>query len=162
MTHVASVASLVVAALLLAGCSKPQPPGKVVAYASRPRVDLSTSGLPTLANGNTRLVEVPGARLEHDGRRRDSLTALGACVDEVIGCVSPDERSLDDCFRSVPACSTSTPWNETVACCPAACLEGYSAQRAAGQPDFEAFRQTLFVDKTCMPGLIEILAEGRR
>jgi hypothetical protein len=133
----------------------------VVTYTSRPRVDLSASGLPTLANGNTRLVEVPGVRLEHDGRLKDSLTALGACVDEVIGCVSPDERSLDDCFRSVRSCSTNEPWNED-ACCPVACLEGYGAQRAAGMAEFDAFRQTLFVEKTCMPGLTEILAGGRR
>ncbi|MBE2249086.1 MAG: hypothetical protein IAE78_06005 [Myxococcus sp.] len=154
---------VVFGALCVAGCdSSAAPPGKLVTYPARPRVDLSASGLPTLANGNTLLVEVPRARLEHDGRLKDSLTALGACVDEVIGCVSPDERSLDDCFRSVRACSTPTPWNEAAPCCPSACLEGYAAERAAGKADFEAFRQTLFVEKTCMPGLTDLLARGRR
>ncbi len=118
--------------------------------------------MPVLANGNTKLVEVPGAQLEHNGRLRDPITALGACVDEVIGCVSPDNRSLDDCFRAVRPCATSTPWNEAVACCPSKCLEGYTALRNAGTPDFEAFRQTLFVDKICIPGLTDILARGRR
>lgn len=162
MRAVTSLVPLVVAAFCFTGCDVSRPPGNVVAYPSRPGVDLRASGLPALDNGNTELVAVPGARLEHDGRLKDSLTALGGCVDEVIGCVSPDERSLDDCFRSVRACSTTTPWNEGVACCPAACLQRYGALRATGKPDFDAFRQTLFVEKTCMPGLTDILAGGRR
>jgi len=164
MSASSSIVPALVAALCLSGCggSGAGPPGNTVVYTSRPRVDLSASGLPVLANGHTKLVEVPGARLEHDARLQDPITALGACVDEVIGCVSPDQRSLDDCFRSVRACATSTPWSEAVACCPSSCLEGYVARRAAGAPDFEAFRQTLFVDKSCMPGLTDLLARGRR
>ena len=152
------------AALLLPGCEGKKAPAvdSEVKYTSRGRVDLTDSGLPVLANGNTKLIEVPGARLEHDPRLKDALTALGACVDEAIGCVSPDKRSLDECVRVVPKCTTDTPWDEETACCPVACSEGYAALRDAGMEDFEAFRQTLFIDKTCMPGLTEILARGRR
>ena len=58
---------VVFGALCVAGCdSSAAPPGKLVTYPARPRVDLSASGLPTLANGNTLLVEVPRARLEQE------------------------------------------------------------------------------------------------
>lgn len=154
---------LVVGVALFLGCSTSEAPtvGETVEVTPRPTVDLSSSGLPQLSNGHTELLEVPGGRLEYDPTLRDPITALAACVDVVIGCVDPDTRSLDDCFRSAPRCSTQTPWTEATPCCPSACFDLYASTRSAGAEPFPAFEQTLFIDRACMPGLSEQLAVGR-
>jgi hypothetical protein len=148
---------------LIGACSSGPPspdahlPLPTVEYTPPARVDPAALGLPTLPNGNTVLLAIPGLRLEHAPTLKDPLTALGACARWVTGCFEPGSRSLDACVNSVPSCTTDEPWLEATECCPAACQDAYRARRAANEEPWPALDATLFVDGSCMPGLAALV-----
>ena len=132
------------------------PLGRVVPFTPPPRRDLATLPLPSAENGNLLVLEVPGGRLELDPTRRGPLTALGRCTDWIAACVAPPDRTLDDCARSAPACSSATPWDEPTACCPPACFAAYRRARLdapPGEPALDAFTRVYFDDAGCFPGV---------
>jgi hypothetical protein len=87
----------------------------------------------------------------------DPLTAVARCTGWIVACVSPPDRSLDDCARSAPHCTTGQPWLETERCCPSACFDAYETRRQAGASAMLAFRTTYFTDASCFPGVAALL-----
>lgn len=147
--------------LVVQGCTcAVEPIGKQVVYEPPPSVPLSSASLPVLANGNVLVTAAPGLSVEADERKRTPATAVGRCATWVMSCFEPASRSLDDCMRSVPSCSTQTPWDEAAPCCPGACKDEYAATRRRGVAPYEAFDAVLYVERTCVPGLVAHL-EGR-
>jgi len=125
-----------------------------------PKVDLPSVPLPKLDTGNLVLIKTPEGGLQLDPRGDDAITALGACTDLVTYCFEPGKRTLDQCMESVPQCKTSKPWQESDACCPAACTDAYTQARDKGQEPVAAFEQVLFTQPDCFPG-VRALLEGK-
>lgn len=165
-SHGTALALLV--SLITSGCSgeggttAPPTVGQRVEFTPRERADLRGLGLPNTEDGHPILIQIPGAQLELDPELRDAITALGSCADLLMGCVEPEVRSLDDCFFSAPRCATDTPWNEGAACCPESCFVRYAELRLGGAEELPALETSLFVERTCFPGLVERMREGRR
>ena len=134
------------------------PIGHPVAFDPPPPPDLAAARLPRLPDGQFVVLVIPGAQLLLDPTRRDPVTALGACTGWITSCVEPAGRSLDDCARSAPPCATDRPWEEAVACCPAACFEAYQQGRRAGTDALAAFAQVYFQEARCFPGVQALLA----
>lgn len=103
------------------------------------------------ATGLPILISMGDVAFEIDTSKRDRGTAMATCLDWVTSCLDPSSRTLDDCARSAPVCKTLTPWQESVACCPAACFGQYRAQRAQGLIARSAFNKVYLLDQTCMP-----------
>lgn len=143
-------------------CSAPvEPPlGNLISFEAPAPVPLSAAGLPTLPNGHVLVSAAPGLNLEADATRKNPATALGRCATWVMSCFDPASRSLDDCMRSSPTCATQTPWNEQAACCPQPCKDAYARARRGGSEPYPAFDTVLYVERGCMPGLVDYL-EGR-
>ncbi len=124
--------------------------GKSVSF-SFTAVDLATLGLPVLPSGDLEFSPGPNGDLVLDPARQDATTALGRCAAWISACHAPPERSLDDCARSAPVCTTAEPWLEADACCPAGCFPAYEARRLSGVSSVLALRQTYFADPACVP-----------
>ena len=132
------------------------PIGRVVGFTPPPRRDPATLPLEPVGNGNLLVLEVPGGRLELDPTRRGPLTVLGRCTAWIAACVAPPDRTLDDCARSAPRCSSATPWDEASACCPPACFAAYRRARMdapAGEAPLDTFTRVYFDDASCFPGV---------
>lgn len=143
--------------LLLAGCDVSLPK---IAVPPLPIVDGLTLPLPKLANGNYQLMNLSQAQLELDPTVRDPLTSMGDCVDLVSYCYAPNERSLDECVRSVATCKTETPWaSELIPCCPAQCQEDFVDARKSMDPA-AALDDVFFEKHRCFPGVSAAL-EGK-
>lgn len=133
---------------------------KQVPLPQLPVLALPPGLLPVLPDGKVLLIEAAQARIELDPSVSDPITAVGACTDSITYCVSPGERTLADCVFSVPACTTSTPWNEPLACCPSACKSAFELLRRQGVEPLAAFERTFFLEPDCFPGVRDAL-EGR-
>lgn len=104
-------------------------------------------GRPILSqNGGAALV------LEKQGSRRPT-NVLAGCGNWVTRCLKVGERSLDQCFVSVPTCKSADGLSDTQQCCPAACLPSYEGFRRSGQPEMSAFNSALFGKPSCVPGV---------
>lgn len=138
--------------------------GRQVSFEGPPEIDPAVlDTLPKSDEGRPILIEIPGMRLELDLDRRDPITVLGNCTGWIATCVSPGERSIDDCTRSVPICKTDTPWFEEKICCPAACFEQYRTERLNGSDPLDALEEVYFKDASCFPevtGLRTLQGEG--
>ena len=130
--------------------------GRVVTFAPPPVQDLAALGAPQLPDGRFFVFGTPDASLTIDRTLSGPVTALGACTRWITTCVDPLSRSLDDCARSAPACTTDRPWEEPP-CCPAACFAAYEAARLAGVAPLAAFSQVYFTDASCFPGVRALL-----
>jgi len=117
------------------------------------------SWLPQDAKGRAVLEEVNGTSMTVNTKRRDAVTATGACVALVTRCQqppsTPNARSLDACWISAPACATNQPWTEAAACCPVRCRELYETLRGRGYPHRDAHRLT--ISSLCFNGLTQLL-----
>jgi hypothetical protein len=136
------------------------PVGHPFAFDPPPPLDVATSGLPPLADGNFFVLSVPGAQLEIDPTRRDPVTAAGACARWITSCVEIGGHPLDDCTRSAPPCATDRPWEEATACCPATCFERYQDARRAGTDPVAALDAVYFGKDPCFPGVAALLSGG--
>ena len=143
---------------LLCGCDllATVDPGKIKVPAL-PVINLIGIKLPKDADGKYLLMRLSESSLEIDPTIRDAITALGECDDQITYCFSPNERSLDECVRSVTTCKTSTPWNE-LPCCPKKCQDDYAAARTRGVEPATALDTVLFAEHTCFPGVTDALA----
>jgi len=131
--------------------------GEEVSYSPPPRPNLAALGLPQNLDGTFALLTPPNAELRIDPTIADPVTAAARCGDWVTGCLAPPARSLDDCARSAPHCTTNRPWDEAAACCPAACFTAYEAKRRQGASAMLAWRQVYRDDGSCFPGLRALL-----
>ena len=131
--------------------------GRQVTFAPPPVQDLAALGVPRLPDGRFFVFGAGDASLTVDPTLRNPVTALGACTRWITTCVDPTARSLDDCARSAPACTTDQPWEEDAPCCPAACFAAYEAARLAGTAPLPAFSQVYFTDASCFPGVRALL-----
>lgn len=137
--------------------------GKRVQYTPPPLPDLDALKLPQSETGGHMLFPVDTGEsqghIEIQEDLQDPITALGTCTRWVVGCVDPGNRSLDDCARSVPTCTTDKPWEEDAHCCPATCFDNYATLREAGVEPIVAFDTVFFADGSCFPG-VEDLVQG--
>ena len=136
------------------------PVGRPVGFEPPPRQDLGALGVPRQDDGSFFVLAIPNASLAIDPTRRDPVTALGACTGWIVACVDPASRSLDDCARSAPPCTSAQPWEEP-ACCPSACFAAYQERRRAGSEPLAAFSAVYFEGASCFPG-VRTLLEGAR
>jgi hypothetical protein len=136
------------------------PVGRPVAFEPPPPQDLNALGLPRQEDGHLFVLAIPNASLAIDPTLRTPVTALGACTGWITSCVAPAARSLDDCARSAPPCTTDRPWEEST-CCPPACFDAYQTQRRAGAEPLAAFSTVYFRDASCFPGLRALLEGGQ-
>ena len=134
--------------------------GHFVEFEGPPPLDTTwLESLPKSDEGLPILSEIAGSRLVADLSIRDPITALASCTSWITSCLSPGERSLDDCCRSAPPCKSHTPWLEGTPCCPAACFDQYvRARRSDGTP-FEAFEEVYFTNASCFPGVRQMRGE---
>jgi hypothetical protein len=135
----------------------PDTVGTIVSFTPPPLPDPATLGLPASGAGTYLLTRAPGVELRLDPNLRDPVTAVARCARWITLCVSPPERTLDDCTRSAPHCATDEPWLESAECCPASCFAAYEVQRAAGVSPMLALERVLFDDGACVPGLRALL-----
>jgi hypothetical protein len=131
--------------------------GSQVSFTPPPPPDLVALGVPAYDLRSYHLSANADGDLLLDAEVKDPLTALGRCTGWISACVAPPERTLDDCARSAPACTTAEPWLETNACCPSACFTAYETQRRGGSAPLRALRAVYFEDGSCIPGLTELL-----
>jgi hypothetical protein len=87
----------------------------------------------------------------------DPLTSAKLCGDLILGCVA-ESVSPSECFSSVRACRTDTPWkSETKPCCHRSCPQVYRKLVAGGTAELSALRLSIFGDSqgrgACMPQL---------
>jgi len=136
--------------------------GRLVAYTPPPIPDLNGLGLPQTETGGIMLFPVDNGEskghLEIQEDLRDPVTTVGGCTRWIVGCVEPGNRSLDDCARSAPHCSTDKPWEEETHCCPASCFESYATLRVGGIEPIPAFDAVYFENGSCFPGLEDLLS----
>ena len=135
--------------------------GKRVQYTPPALPDLDALNLPETESGGYMLFPVDSGEsqghMEIQKDLRDPLTAVGACTRWIVGCVEPGQRSLDDCARSVPQCTSDKPWEEEAHCCPASCFDSYATLRESGVEPITAFDTIYFADGSCFPGLEDLL-----
>jgi hypothetical protein len=135
--------------------------GKRVQYTPPALPDLDALKLQQTESGGYMLFPVDSGEsqghMEIQNDLRDPLTAVGACTRWVVGCVEPGQRSLDDCARSVPQCTSDRPWEEEAHCCPANCFDSYATVRESGVEPITAFDTVYFADGSCFPGLEDLL-----
>jgi len=135
--------------------------GRMVNYTPPALPDLNALKLRQTETGGYMLFPVDSGEsqghMEIQDDLRDPLTALGACTRWIVGCVEPGNRSIDDCARSVPQCTTDKPWEEEAHCCPSSCFDSYATIREAGIESITAFDTVYFADGSCFPGLEELL-----
>lgn len=137
---------LAAAALLLGGCEK-----VVKKLPDLPEVDLSL--FPKSGGDQNRLLaDVSAARIEIDPTMSDAITAVGACVDQVVSCYQPGSAPLADCLERARVCETKEPWNEAT-CCPQPCKDDFTKAVEKGATEADAFDTVFFADGTCFPGL---------
>ena len=122
-----------------------------------PPVDLTVLPLPTDDDGKLVLIEVADSRIELDPTANDAITAVGVCTDLISYCVGPG-RSLTACVAATPSCTTSTPWTETIPCCPSACHDAFADAVASGREPLAAFEDVFFRAPDCSPGVRAALA----
>lgn len=94
--------------------------------------------------------------LEYDPKIKDPITALAQCTGWIAQCVRPGVRTVDDCARSVPNCTTTTPWLETASCCPSECFTRYSANRIQGIKPLDAMLKVYFRSGSCIPSFLGV------
>jgi hypothetical protein len=134
--------------------------GHTVSFDPGPIPNPVSLGLPTADDGTFLLMTLAtGVQLEIPASVADPITAMGRCAGWIVACVSPPDRSLDDCARSAPACTTSQPWLETLRCCPVPCFTAYESLRLAGVAPLLAFQIAYFDDASCFPGVRQLLGE---
>jgi hypothetical protein len=102
-------------------------------------------------------IEISDVKIVFDENVHDAIRGFGECKIWIATCINENEnRSLDDCSRSVPQCTTSEPWNEAKICCPTECFERYKENRKILSP-IETFEKVYLEDASCYPGYNQLL-----
>jgi hypothetical protein len=118
-----------------------------------PDISLQTSALPKDAQGRPML----GNGLSLDTKApRGPTQVLAGCSGWISGCYQPGERSLDQCWVSVPACKTADGLEDTGRCCPTACVELYEARRKSGDSPSDSSQGALFHKPSCFPEIDKV------
>jgi hypothetical protein len=131
--------------------------GTEVEFTPPPPPNLPALGLPAFDPRSYHLSANGDGDLLLDPEQSDPLTALGRCAGWITACFEPPLRTLDDCARSAPACTTAEPWLEEAPCCPAACFTAYETLRLAGTSPVRALQKAYYDDGSCFPGLGALL-----
>jgi len=108
------------------------------------------ASLPTGALGLPILIESLRLGAVVELGDRDEIEGMARCLAVVKACTSPPDRTLDDCMRSAPVCTSSPWWGEEDACCPASCFDTYEAQRLDGIGTAQAFLDTFYSASSCI------------
>ena len=108
------------------------------------------ASLPTGTLGEPILIESPGLGAVVELGDRDEIEGMSRCLAVVKACTSPPDRSIDDCMRSAPVCTSSPWWDQDDACCPESCFGTYESQRLAGIGSARAFLDTFFSASSCI------------
>jgi hypothetical protein len=138
--------------------SSPDPPPTPSAYPRPPsiRVEDLARVLPRDAEGRPILTTVEGTDLSIGPKRVDPIGAAAGCSDLKNDCMQVTGDG-DTCIATVKRCSSSEPWLEAEACCPAACVDAYQEQRRLGAPPSAANAAVFGSTHECFPGLQELI-----
>jgi hypothetical protein len=79
--------------------------------------------------------------------------ARAICSSSVTKCHQPGQRSLDQCWVSMPRCASASGSDGKEVCCPSACAERYEKERIAGATPLEATDRVLLGTPSCVPGV---------
>jgi hypothetical protein len=91
--------------------------------------------------------------LSQDGKSPSPSQARAICSSSVTKCYQPGQRSLDQCWVSMPRCASASGSDGKEVCCPSACAERYEKERIAGATPPEATDRALFGTPSCIPGV---------
>ena len=118
----------------------------------------SADALPKDDAGRPTLGDMFGVHVTIDVNKRDPLTGMGTCLELTSRCMqpprTPNARTLDACWTSVPQCSTKQPWRESP-CCPSRCIELYERLRQLGYAQLETHDRV--TDSFCFNSLTEFM-----
>lgn len=84
----------------------------------------------------------------------DPMSVANACSAMILECAKKGDdpkTAMDVCFKSVPRCTTSKPWEEPKACCPDLCWQKYSELRRKCVDPSSASTRAIY-DGRCAPG----------
>jgi len=88
----------------------------------------------------------------------EPMTVAARCSSLVVSCVrsKTSERSIDQCFEIAPLCPSGR-LDPALSCCPQACKDAYSRERARGTDAETAVIKVIFGDDagaaSCVPGM---------
>ena len=126
-----------------------QPPGAppVTAYTAH-RIE---------PNGRMETLQ-PGAQPLVYNDANEPVTVAARCSSLVVSCVrsKASGRSIDQCFEKAPLCPSGR-LDPALSCCPQACKDAYSRERARGTDAETAVIKVIFGDDAgaafCVPGM---------
>ncbi|GEM_PF-1271119 len=84
------------------------------------------------------------------------LTARGKCIDLIGSCINTTDETQDHCINQLRRCQSSHPWDESVSCCPSACIDTYLRERGNGVDPRQA-DDTAFYQRGCYPGVDQMI-----
>jgi hypothetical protein len=89
----------------------------------------------------------------------EPVTAASRCSSLVVSCVRskpPGRSSIDECFEKAAVCPGGR-LDPALSCCPQACKDAYSRERARGTEAETAILKVIFGDEagavSCVPGM---------
>jgi hypothetical protein len=100
----------------------------------------------------------PGAQPLVYNDANEPLTVAARCSSLVVSCVrsTASGSSIDQCFKKAPLCPSGR-LNPALSCCPQACKDAYSRERARGTDAETAVVKVIFGDDagaaSCVPGM---------
>ncbi len=119
-----------------------QPPPTTVDLSSLPK---DSAGRPVLAG------TPDGTSLVLEKQKQRTVANVAAiCSTWVTHCYAPGQRSLDQCWVSMPRCRTADGLKDTEPCCPGACFERYEALRKRSASPLAATDGALFGEGNCL------------
>jgi hypothetical protein len=122
-------------------CSKVTAPDL---FASFPK---TADGLPIIMQSSAGLSSGRAALLAYDSTLNTPATDWARCLDLVVGCARSDGAPAAPCLASLPRCPVAGG-----ACCPAECMDAFSAA-LVDSSDETAALQASFFKGDCVPGL---------
>jgi len=151
--------AILAAALLLAGACEPPYEPQPPTPPPPAHVDAADLVLPTDADGDPALAEVPAGgphsvRAVYDDTVDDPLRRWAECLDRVAACYHVNEGRVDGCVDFIELCDDSAGG---YGCCPSGCIEDFQSARARGLSEDDAVDQS-FMTGACIPGFQEQLA----
>ena len=100
----------------------------------------------------------PGAQPLVYNDANEPLTVAARCSSLVVSCVrsTASGSSIDQCFKKAPLCPSGR-LDPALSCCPQACKDAYSRERALGTDAETAVVKVIFGDDagaaSCVPGM---------
>lgn len=133
--------------------------GRVVSFTAPALPSLDELPYPKNEDGTYTLIRAGNAALVIDPERRNPVWTMDICSTWLRACYAPPKRTMDDCYRSAPRCTSERAWEKREVCCPQACFDDYVARRKGGAEQLAAWLE-VNESHRCYPGVEQFLATG--